>query len=220
MKITDLTGMRFGRLVVVSQNGYVKRGVNRREVLWACRCDCGAEKSFRASYLRSGDTKSCGCLRPEIITKHGRTHTREFRIYHGMKKRCLNQKHNSWEHYGGRGIKICERWLNGADGFNGFELFLADMGEAPSSTHSIDRIDVNGNYEPGNCRWATPVDQSNNRRDTIRDRGETLLEISNKTGINLEALRTRIKSGDTGDRLRRPLHTGRRPKGFLRKETA
>jgi hypothetical protein len=115
--------------------------------------------------LRSGDVRSCGCLQREIIARRNRTHghsvrgaeTPTYRSWKAMHTRCTNPNPSTWAHYGGRGIEICERWRS-------FESFLEDMGERPEGT-SIDRIDVDGNYEPGNCRWATPTEQRANRRD-------------------------------------------------------
>lgn len=160
----SMTGKRFGRWVVISVAGKNRWG----QIDWNCLCDCGIKKIVCGSSLRCGNTKSCGCLNREIardrgkISKtHGDSHrgqlTKEYRAWMGMKTRCLNPKNSGYKYYGGRGITICERWLNN------FENFLLDVGRAPSSKLSIDRIDNNGNYEPGNCRWATLLQQNQNK---------------------------------------------------------
>lgn len=153
----DRTGQRFGRLIVL------RRAPNKgsRVAFWV-RCDCGAEKSVLAANLIQGTTISCGCHLQEQRQKkgrnatHGRSKTRIYEIWCGMRKRCENPNSRSFKNYGGRGISVCDRWQS-------FENFLADMGE-PESHESIDRIDVNGDYEPSNCRWADDKTQSLNRR--------------------------------------------------------
>ena len=155
----DLVAKRFTRLLVIARVGTDKYG----SALWKCVCDCGSECVINAGSLMSRNTKSCGCLPHDRWRKHGHN-TKEgpsatYRSWVSMTSRCTNPKHNSWEDYGGRGIRVCERWR----GEHGFENFLADLGERPEG-HTLDRIDVNGNYEPSNCRWATYSEQRRNQR--------------------------------------------------------
>ena len=153
-RLINLVGKRYTRLKVLQHRG---------SGTWLCQCDCGKRVILKGNNLKRG-TKSCGCLRREKLStnpirlRHGMSRRKEYYAWCSMRKRCYNQKNKSYPKYGGRGIRVCKRWLKG------FDNFLEDVGYAPSRTHSIDRENVNGHYEPNNVRWATKREQSLNRR--------------------------------------------------------
>lgn len=147
----NLKGKRFGKLVVLR---FHDRHSRRRRIRWWCRCDCGVEWAVRADLLKR--TETCGCSRPQ----HGLSGTRTWQSWRAARFRCNNPRAHNWSRYGGRGITFHEPW-------NAFELFLRDVGKAPTEEHSIDRIDPNGNYEPGNVRWATSKEQAANKRKKV-----------------------------------------------------
>lgn len=146
----------FGRLTVIERVG----NDIRNQAVWACQCSCGNIVTVCGAKLRSGHTKSCGCLHKKTLSAlrktHGMSGTPEYNSWNSMKDRCRNKDNQDFKNYGGRGITVCDRWLNS------FENFFADMGPKPSPNHSIDRKDNDGNYYPGNCKWSTILEQANN----------------------------------------------------------
>lgn len=157
-KLIDLTGQRFGRLQVLEKTKRTKG-----HLYWKCACDCGAITEVSGPNLRSSVTKSCGCLHRESIKSrtmtHGESQSKTYSIWAGIKARCFDEKSSSYQFYGAKGIRLCERWKR-------FENFLADMGECKEGM-SIERIDINGDYEPSNCKWIALGDQAKNRTNTI-----------------------------------------------------
>jgi hypothetical protein len=181
----DLTGCQFRRWTVVTFVG------NRR---WLCRCVCGREKAVAGYDLRSGKSRSCGCLRTEQVvtrsTKHGQTGTPEHRAWVDLTRRCRDSSHRQYRDYGGRGIRVCNRWRYSC------EAFVEDMGSRPSSKHSIHRIDNDGHYELSNCMWATQAEQNRNHRRNhiITFSGQTmcLSDWAEKVGLDRGCLNTRL----------------------------
>jgi hypothetical protein len=179
-RAVDITGQRFGWLVAI---GTIKRrGLHRK---WLCLCDCGK------LYDNSNQLPHVGTF-PELWlrSKIRKTETRAYRTWARMKSRCNNRNVKDFKNYGGRGIQICQSWNES------FENFYADMGDPPSPEHSLDRIDVNGNYEPGNCRWATFLEQANNKRDsyliTINGRTQSLPDWCRELGLRKGTVGSRI----------------------------
>ena len=190
----DLAGRRYSRLLVI------ERAPNKgRHTMWVCLCDCGNFATCSYSALNSGDTKSCKCLKLEVAVTQGlahghasgRTKSRTYNAWANAKARCFNPSCRRFDHYGGRGITMCPAWLNS------FENFLADMGECPEGK-TLDRWpNVNGNYEPDNCRWATYPQQSRNRTNSImvEHDGEkiNLIDFAAIVGIKYNTLYSRMR---------------------------
>lgn len=185
---SDLTNEIFERLLVISFSHKNHRG----ELYWLCKCNCGNTIVTQSGNLRQGRTKSCGCIHKESVSKHNMTKTRTFKSWESMKQRCTNKKAPDYDRYGGRGIKICDKWIHS------FENFLMDMGERPENT-SLDRIDVNGDYEKENCRWATYSYQMRNKRNTKKflyeDKMMCLAELGEISGLKPSIISNRLKAG-------------------------
>lgn len=205
----DITGQRFGRLVAI------RREPNSgRHTMWLFTCDCGASLVTHLDAVRAGRSTSCGCLRADQIRERSLTHghrvgrraSRTLKSYQHAKSRCFNPNDAKFPVYGARGITMCKRWADN------FEEFLADMGECPDGL-TLDRIDVNGNYEPRNCRWATPHTQIRNKTNNVFvvHEGEKMIlkDFANRMGVNYKSLHARMKyqgqsPHDAAEALSRP----------------
>lgn len=208
-KVHDLTGQRFGRLLVVERNGSNNNG----RAMWKCKCDCGSEVTILGSMLLNNKAMSCGCLRREIAketmtkasTKHGGKHDRLYNIWAGMKKRCYSSSNKSYYNYGARGITVCDEWLHDYQAFKDWAYANGYKDSADKYECTLDRVNSNGNYSPDNCRWVNALQQANNRRDnvTIRlgDEIHTIPEWSRITGISISALRGRVSSCWSAERI-------------------
>lgn len=198
----DLTGMKFGRWTVLEFAGYKNYGTKTR-AFWHCKCDCGKEKDVVGHNLIEGKTQSCGCLHNELLvkhfTKHGARKTKEkterlYFTWKNMRARCLDTSNRHYSYYGGRGIAVCDEWKNS---YSSFRKWALENGYNESLT--IDRIDVNGNYEPSNCRWATRQEQARNKRTNIfiEYNGEkyVLNDLAQMVGVNRKTLKRRIDKG-------------------------
>jgi len=187
-KVKTEIGMKFNRWTLVKK---VAKGY---EAYWECICDCGNQKTVRQADLKSGKTQSCGCLQKEIARssniKHGQADSPEYGIWLGVKQRCLNPNFRFFKDYGGRGIKVCDRWFD-------FANFLQDMGKRPTPKHTIERVNNDGDYEPNNCCWATRKEQSNNQRKTIlltyQGKTKSLSQWCEELNLNPGTIKARIR---------------------------
>lgn len=197
MKVIDLTGQRFGRLLVIGECGRSKDG----QKVYLCRCDCGNETKVRSGNLRRGTTKSCGCINRESVAKrnkdsakHGGCGTRLYRIWYDMRQRCRYDKSINWHLYGGRGISVCDEW---AESFDAFREWAKSSGYQDGL--QLDRIDNDGDYSPINCKWSTVSEQGNNRRTciyvTIDGDTKSVSEWCKVTGVNRMTAYNRIRRG-------------------------
>lgn len=188
MRKLDITGHLYGRLMVISPAP--NKG---RRTAWNCQCVCGARIVVGTVHLRTGNTRSCGCFSKERIRETHKTHglsgTKEYQQWAGMLARCNDPNHVGYANYGGRGVVVCERWTH-------YTSFLEDMGPRPSSRHSIDRIDPNGHYEPGNCKWSTRNEQNNNQRSnrllTHNGRTQNISRWASEVGVPYKTFYQRV----------------------------
>lgn len=203
----DLTGLVSGKLTVIKRHPHKASG--SRIIKWSCRCDCGGNRVVSSTDLRNERVTHCGCdyIKPSPIIKHGKYGTKEYNTWVRMKQRCFDENLPNYSEYGGRGITVYKPWVND------FQSFYDYIGDAPSVHHSIDRIDNDGNYEPGNVRWATNTTQSNNRRVnriiTYGGQTKTVSEWARELDINVYTLFSRI------DKYKWPLEKALRGKESL-----
>lgn len=203
----DLTGRTFGRLTVLHATGERTRYGR----VWQCRCACGEDFQATAGVLGNGNTSSCGCARKEKTiarnTSHGMAHSPEYSVWQAMRKRCRNPNDAEYANYGGRGVIVEDRWNDS------FQHFYEDLGPRPSPQHSIERADPNGNYGPANCRWATPVEQSRNRRVsrmvTCEGRTINMADLAEVAGVNYDKLKYRLNKGMTPEEAIADIRSGR-----------
>lgn len=192
--VKNIEGMRFTELIVL---GFAGIGIQNRQSFWFCKCRCGSVVKLVRASLISGNTRSCGCLQKKAVSDNGFKHghaggdkkrSKLYSVWSAMIQRCTNSKNKHYKNYGGRGISVCESWLN-------FENFLADMGEAPAGL-TLERNEVNGNYEKSNCRWATRKEQANNQRNNhlieFNGRIKTMAQWSEEVGILGKTLYSRL----------------------------
>lgn len=196
----NISGQRFGRLVAIKK---VKNEHKGRAAMFLFKCDCGNYITTRASSVRSGHTQSCGCLQKEVTakraTKHGGAQTRLYSVYMDFVERCFNKNSPNFEHYGARGISVCDEWL-GENGFENFRKWAFANGYDENAQRwecTIDRIDVNGNYEPSNCRWANMITQANNTTRNVRyelnGKSYTIAELARIYNIKYQTLFHRLR---------------------------
>lgn len=213
----DLTGRKVGRLTVLGRAPDVVQPSGSKKTMWRCVCECGSVKDIWSHALVSGQTRSCGCLQREVLiernTTHGYSKTRLDRIYRGMKTRCYNASFPEYNSYGGRGITICDEWLNNPKSFYEWALqngYRDDL--------SIDRIDVDANYSPANCRWVDVKTQNNNKSNnihlTFNGETHTMAEWAEIIGMNYQTLKYRIcrYKWSTEDALTKPIRIDSRNK--------
>ena len=219
----NLLGQRFGRLTVIAESSERSAG---RGMRWVCKCDCGTIKTIDAAALRRGATVSCGCYNLEYLRnniKHGyNRHEKKDPTYTSWEKmleRCYRPTGAGYDRYGGRGITVCERWHD-------FKNFLEDMGERPGKEYTLDRIDSNGNYEPGNCRWADWETQNNNTRRNVyyeyNGQKLTISQLAKIAGVKYDTMYGRLVTTKMTieDAMTRPLsHKSYRRKVYKKKQT-
>jgi len=187
-KALDLTGQKYGRLTVLEK---LLLRDKHKKVVWKCLCDCGKTTNVNTKNIRTGNTTSCGCYHKELITKHGMTNTQSFRIWSGMRTRCLNKNSENYAAYGGRGITICKKW-------NTFAGFYKDMGDPPKGL-TLDRKNNDKGYSKVNCRWASAYTQAVNRKSTrfitYKKETKSISDWARSIGIRIDTLHHRFTAG-------------------------
>jgi hypothetical protein len=197
IKPLDLSGMRFGNWVAVEP----VFGIPGQRRKWLCKCDCGVISAVLTGNLMKGGSTNCGCQKAiksaSNATIHGGAYSDEYKSWRGMRDRCSNANHSGYKYYGARGIQVCERWKL-------FENFLLDMGPRPVGS-SIERIKLDGNYEPGNCRWATAHEQARNRSNTCRvefeGRSICIADLAKTLRVHQRSLYTHYHKGKSIDQI-------------------
>jgi hypothetical protein len=174
-RVQDITGVRFGMLVVQARAGSIGK-----RAAWLCKCDCGRTSTTLGKYLHSGETTSCGCRKRAVLgescTTHGKFGTPEYWVWNAMIQRCTNPNNKGYKHYGGRGITVCKRWSS-------FSNFISDMGTRPSDKHTIERKNNNRGYSPSNCSWELGHAQARNKRNTLFVDGTPLVDWAKQNKI-------------------------------------
>lgn len=197
----DITGKRYGRLTALR----VDEERTGKRTYWICQCDCGNIIVTRRDSLENGHAKSCGCLPKHKCIKHGKSKAKIYRVWIGMKERCYNKNHQNYNNYGGRGITVCPEWL-GEHGIENFIRWSYENGYKENEGRNkltLDRKDVNGNYEPSNCRWADKDTQNYNKRCTrkiiVNGENKTILDLNREYGVSISTLRARYKKYINGE---------------------
>ena len=188
-----MIGQKFGRWTVVEEDGR-----RYRAIMYKCICDCGTEQRISGTSLRSGRTKSCGCIKKERMTKHGLSRSSIYKIWNGMMMRCSNYNNPKYRYYGKRGIEVCEEWHD-------FTNFYKDMGDRPSKKYQLDRIDNSKGYSKENCHWATSKENNDNRRNsrliTINGKTQSIKDWAKHFNVNYSTACSRYRAGKTAEEI-------------------